>query len=137
VHFAGFLANANSDVLKLKLDRGFMMRQVPRDYGYALLAGLEKIKNSSIFFRSDFTPLHSDQQYYVVENTFDSWVTTAGEDDEDVVLDPEYNDAAHRTPHDQGLLNRRLHHQGNGQTRSHQHNPDKRQSSRAALQQKA
>ena len=94
VLFPGFLAGVNSDILKVKFDRGFSVREVPRREGLALLADFEGVKAESIEFSPDFRALNRNDAFYIVENVFEGWVTTCGEENEGIILDPAYNDAA-------------------------------------------
>ncbi len=93
VHFAGFIANVDSDILKLKLDKGFKIRNFSREEGNRLLTSLERTPSELTEFGADISTIGWSEQFYVVENTFAGWVTTAGENEEGVVLDPEYDDA--------------------------------------------
>src|SRR5947209_12165597 len=97
IYFAGFLANVNSDILKLKLDREFNIREVARKERDELLSKLEKVPLGEPNFESDIGRLRWTDKSYIIENTFDSWATTAGENEEGIVLDLDYNDAARVT----------------------------------------
>ena len=93
IHFLGLLANVNSKVLRLNLGRGFEVQALPEKDGVKILAELEHFEHLSAHFRSDITALGRSGEFYVVKNVFDSWVTTVGENDEGIDMDPENNDA--------------------------------------------
>ena len=94
IHFLGVLANVGSDILKLRLDRGFQIVAMKKEEGIDLWAELEGVPKESNFFRLEKIQLSKDGNLYLITNRFAGWVTTCGENNEGAVLDDEYDDAA-------------------------------------------
>ncbi len=63
IYFAGFVANVNSDILKLKLGSGFSIREVTRKECDDLLSRLERVSLREPSFESDIGQAQMDRQF--------------------------------------------------------------------------
>ena len=93
IEYMGVLGNVGPDILKVRLDRGFRVVEMPERDAYELIAELEGISTEALSSFVNSYLISKDWKVYCVTNEFESWATTCGEDNEGNVIDPEYNDA--------------------------------------------